>query len=66
MSESNICDIAMLFVPTLTKHFVASFEDLMLYHHTMGALQYVMIIQPDIQFTINKLCQFMHNPYIDH
>ncbi|XP_020222461.1 uncharacterized protein LOC109804946 [Cajanus cajan] len=32
----------------------------------VGALQYLTITRPDIVYTVNKLCQFMHNPLDVH
>lgn len=30
--------------------------------HVVGALQYVTLTQPDIAYSVNQLCQHMHNP----
>lgn len=32
------------------------------YHHIVGALQYCTLKRPDIAFTVNQLCQFLHAP----
>ncbi|XP_017636050.1 uncharacterized mitochondrial protein AtMg00810-like [Gossypium arboreum] len=32
------------------------------YRSIAGALQYIVITWPDIAFTVNKVCQFMHKP----
>ncbi|XP_020690135.1 uncharacterized protein LOC110105104 [Dendrobium catenatum] len=32
------------------------------FRHLVGSLQYLTITHPDISFTINKLCQHMHQP----
>nr|KYP60202.1 hypothetical protein KK1_015653 [Cajanus cajan] len=32
----------------------------------VGALQYLTITQPDISFTFNKVCQYMHRPQEHH
>ncbi|XP_020698616.2 uncharacterized protein LOC110111194 [Dendrobium catenatum] len=36
------------------------------FRHLVGALQYLTITRPDIAFTVNKLCQYMHRPLEDH
>jgi hypothetical protein len=37
-----------------------------LYRSTVGALQYLCITRPDINFTVNKLSQFMQTPSVLH
>jgi hypothetical protein len=37
-----------------------------LYRHIIGALQYCTLTRPDIAFTINHLCQFLHCPTTTH
>lgn len=32
------------------------------FRQLIGVLQYLILTRPDISFTINKLCQAMHNP----
>ena len=36
------------------------------YRSVVGALQYLTCTRPDIAFTVNQVCQFMHNPTIAH
>ncbi|GAA0163474.1 hypothetical protein LIER_39605 [Lithospermum erythrorhizon] len=36
------------------------------YRRTIGALQYLAFIRPDIRFAVNKLTQFMHKPSSTH
>lgn len=36
------------------------------YRRLVGALQYLTITRPDLSFSINRLCQFMHSPTTDH
>ncbi|XP_073061987.1 uncharacterized mitochondrial protein AtMg00240-like [Primulina eburnea] len=42
------------------------FPDGMLYHSTVGALQYLTITRPDIEFSVNKVCQFMQASSYSH
>jgi len=37
-----------------------------LYRHVIGALQYCTLTRPDISFTVNQLCQFLHCPKTAH
>ena len=32
------------------------------YRQVVGALQYCTITRPDIAYSVNQLCQFMHSP----
>jgi hypothetical protein len=36
------------------------------YHGIVGGLQYLKLTQPDISFSINKICQFLHAPTTLH
>ncbi|XP_062100077.1 uncharacterized mitochondrial protein AtMg00810-like [Humulus lupulus] len=36
------------------------------YQSIMGALQYCTLTRPDIAFSVNKACQFMHSPTDSH
>lgn len=40
------------------------FHDTFLYRSTMGALQYATVTHPEISYSVNKACQFMHSPTI--
>ena len=41
-------------------------EDPLVYRSIVGALQYLTITRPDIAFSVNKACQFMHQPTLAH
>jgi hypothetical protein len=36
------------------------------YRHIVGALQYCTLTGPDIAYSVNQLCQFLHSPTIVH
>ncbi|XP_019168382.1 PREDICTED: uncharacterized protein LOC109164083 [Ipomoea nil] len=36
------------------------------YRRLVGALQYLTITRPDLSYAVNRLCQFMHSPTVDH
>ncbi|XP_043698868.1 uncharacterized mitochondrial protein AtMg00810-like [Telopea speciosissima] len=50
----------------LAKDVGPLFPDATLYRSTVGALQYLMLTRPDLSFCVNKVCQLMHNPTLDH
>jgi hypothetical protein len=36
------------------------------YRSVVGALQYLTLIRPDLSFPVNKVCQFLHCPTMEH
>jgi hypothetical protein len=36
------------------------------YRHMVGALQYCTLTRPDISYSVNQLCQFLHSPTSTH
>jgi hypothetical protein len=44
----------------------SSFVDFTKYCQVIGALQYLSLTRPDINFAVNKLSQFMHHPMQIH
>lgn len=41
-------------------------EDSTWYSSLVGALQYLTLTRPDISFSVNKVCQFLHSPTTQH
>jgi histone deacetylase 1/2 len=51
---------------SLTDGEVLIGDDSTNYRSIVGALQYIMLIRPDIAFSVNMVCQFLHAPTIVH
>lgn len=41
-------------------------EDITRYRSIVGALQYLTLTRPDISFSVNKICQYLHAPTTLH
>lgn len=41
-------------------------DDPSLYRSIVGALQYITITRPEIGYIVNKVCQFMGQPLLEH
>ena len=50
----------------LTKSGSEPFDNPSLYRSIVGALQYTTITRPELAFSVNKVCQFMHQPLQSH
>lgn len=47
-------------------HQGESFHDTYLYRSVVGVLQYATFTRPEISYSVNKTCQFMHAPTVLH
>ncbi|XP_043714815.1 uncharacterized mitochondrial protein AtMg00810-like [Telopea speciosissima] len=52
--------------PKLTKDTGLTFPDVTLYRSTVATLQYLTLTCPDLSFCVNKVCQFMQSPTLNH
>ena len=50
----------------LTKHIGIPLPDATAFRSLVGALQYMTFTRPDLSYTDNGLCQFMHAPIDIH
>jgi len=50
----------------LTADEFVSVDDPTLYRSIVGALQYATVTRPEVSFSVNRVCQYMHKPQIDH
>ena len=41
-------------------------EDATNYRSVVGALQYLTLTRPDISYSVNKACQYLHAPRTTH
>ncbi|KAB1220708.1 hypothetical protein CJ030_MR3G002919 [Morella rubra] len=44
----------------------AEFENPTLYRSTIGSLQYLSFMRPDLAYAVNCVCQYMHAPCVPH
>jgi hypothetical protein len=51
---------------TLTRFDSEAFGDPSLYRSIVGSLQYLSLTRPDVSFAVNKVCQFLQRPTINH
>ncbi|KAK5839222.1 hypothetical protein PVK06_007996 [Gossypium arboreum] len=66
MDKSNSSPTRMVSTYRLSAHEGSSVDDEIFFRSIVGALQYVVITRPDIAFSVNKVCQFMHRPLDTH
>lgn len=66
MDKSKASPTPMITTCRLSAHEGTSMEDEQLFRSIVSALQYVVITRPDIAFSVNKVCQYMHKPLDVH
>ncbi|XP_052489877.1 uncharacterized mitochondrial protein AtMg00810-like [Gossypium raimondii] len=66
MEPSKASPTPMVSTCNLSAHCGSPIENDFDYRSIVGALQYIVITQPDIAFAVNKVCQFMHKPLEQH
>ena len=66
MQNAKACPTPMTATTKLTKTDGTPISNGQAYRQILGALQYATITRPDIAFSVNRLCQFMHNPLDTH
>lgn len=62
MVDAKPVNTPMAFSTNLSLFDGDPFSNTTLFRSTVGALQYLSIIKPDIAFIVNKLSQYMHKP----
>jgi len=66
MLEANPQSTPMVSSLRLIKEGSSSVSDAPLYRSIVGALQYLTITRPEIAYSVNRVCQFMHDPREHH
>ena len=50
----------------LTRDGTIAVDDPSLYRSIVGSLQYILITRPELSYSVNKVCQYLHNPQLHH
>lgn len=73
LKRVNMSDCKPVATPLSTSEKLSAFEgtplgvnDATRYQSIVGALQYLTLTRPDIAFSVNKVCQFLHAPTTVH
>ncbi|XP_019175853.1 PREDICTED: uncharacterized protein LOC109171181 [Ipomoea nil] len=70
LTRSGMTDCKALATPAAVTQpatpSLTPFENPTQYRRIVGALQYLTITRPDLSYSVNRLCQFMHSPTNDH
>ncbi|KAI5346241.1 hypothetical protein L3X38_014120 [Prunus dulcis] len=66
LQDSKPCSTPCLPYHRLLKDDGKPYSHLEQYRSIVGALQYLTFTRPDIAFSVNQACQFMHNPMESH
>ncbi|XP_019186544.1 PREDICTED: uncharacterized protein LOC109181247 [Ipomoea nil] len=70
LNRAGMVDCKPLSTPASTTQPVTPsdepFDNPTQYRRIVGALQYLTITRPDLSDAVNRLCQFMHTPTVNH
>ncbi|XP_070675335.1 uncharacterized mitochondrial protein AtMg00810-like [Malus domestica] len=66
LQESKPCATPCLPYHRLLKDDGKPYHSSEQYRSVVGALQYLTFTRPDIVFSVNQACQYMHNPMVSH
>ncbi|KAL3830766.1 hypothetical protein ACJIZ3_019568 [Penstemon smallii] len=71
LRRTNMADCKPVHSPMATSTRLSAydspnFEDPTLYRSVVGSLQYLLFTRPDLAFSVNKVCQYMHSPRVSH
>ncbi|KAM0072744.1 putative RNA-directed DNA polymerase [Helianthus debilis subsp. tardiflorus] len=66
LSQAKPVSSPMTTSANLTLGDSAPYDNPVQYRQIVGALQYVTLSRPDLTFGVNKVCQFMHSPTVNH
>lgn len=66
MSSAKPVHTQMATTGQLSARDGSAFKDPTLYRSVVGSLQYLSFTSPDLSFTINQVCQYMHSPRTPH
>nr|GEW33846.1 hypothetical protein [Tanacetum cinerariifolium] len=66
LSNCNPVSSPMVTLSSLSLDDSTAFSNLVKYRQVVGSLQYVTLSRPDIDFAVNKVCQYMHASTENH
>ncbi|KAL0553421.1 hypothetical protein IC582_007316 [Cucumis melo] len=66
MLDAKPISTSMVSGPLLSAFQGELFHDVHLYRSIVGALQYATLTHPEISYSVNKACQFIHTPKHTH
>ncbi|XP_019166966.1 PREDICTED: uncharacterized protein LOC109162737 [Ipomoea nil] len=70
LGRSGMVDCKPLTTPAAVTKAVTPSDELFKnptqYRRIVGALQYLTITRSDLAYAVNRLCQFMHSPTVEH
>ena len=66
MQAAKYCSASMTPGLKLTSYGSDPVYSAQFYRSIVGALQYATITRPELSYSVNKVCQFMHNSLESH